>query len=187
MNLIQGSSCLPLADWISSKKAVINPRNEERKECFKWAILDTLCHKEIGSNPQRISNLKTFEGSYDWRGLEFPIALGKIGINEQNNVSVNILAIGGGKEKLYILRKAKFDNQKRTTNFILMVQEGKRHYVAIKNINQLLASSNSDHQHKHYFCLNCLQGLQSEETKDKHFKFCVDNKAVRIDIPEENS
>ena len=114
----------------------------------------------------------------------------KIGIFEQNNnVSVNILAIRGGKEKLYILRKAKFNNQikRRTTNFILIVEDEKRHYIAIKNLSQLLASSNSEHQHKHYFCLNCLQGFQSEETKDKHFEYCVDHEAVRIDMLEENS
>ena len=39
LNLTQGSSYLPLPDWISSKKAVINPQNEEDEECFKWAVL----------------------------------------------------------------------------------------------------------------------------------------------------
>ena len=39
LNLTPGSSYFPLPDWISSKKAVINPKNEEDEECFKWAVL----------------------------------------------------------------------------------------------------------------------------------------------------
>ena len=35
LKLTQGSSYLPLPDWILSKKAVINPKNEKDEECFK--------------------------------------------------------------------------------------------------------------------------------------------------------
>ena len=51
-NLTRGSSYLPLQDWISSKKAIITPQNEEDKECFKQAILTALHHKAIANNPQ---------------------------------------------------------------------------------------------------------------------------------------
>ena len=68
-----------------------------------------------------------------------------------------------------------------------MVQEWNRHYVAIKNLSRLLRSSNSEHHNKHYFCLNCLQGFHSEESRNKHFECCADNKVVRIDIPKGNS
>ena len=136
LNLTRSSSYLPLPDWISNKKAVINPKNEEDKECFNWAILAALRHENIDSHLERILKLRRFEGDYIWRGLELPLPLSKIGVFEQNNnVSVNVLAIGGGKEKLYILRKAKFNNQRRTTNLLLTVQDEKRHYVAIKNLS----------------------------------------------------
>ena len=96
--------------------------------------------EEIVNDPQQISKLRKFEGSYDWGGLTFLIALNEIGGFEQkNNVSVNVLAIGG-EEKLYILRKSKFDNRRRTANLLLINQE-----------------------------------------------YCADNKAIRIDMPEENS
>ena len=52
LNLTRGSSYIPLPEWISCKKAAINPRNEEDDECFKWAVISTLHHKEIGKNPQ---------------------------------------------------------------------------------------------------------------------------------------
>ena len=64
---------------------------------------------------------------------------------------------------------------------------GKKHYTAIKDLSRLLGDSNSKHGHKQYFCLNCLQGFLSEESRDKHFEYCKDNKAVRIEMPEEGS
>ena len=67
-------------------------------------------------------------------------------------MSVNVLAIGGGEEKLYIFRKPTFDNKMTTANLLLVDEEWKRHYAAIKNLSQLLASSNSEHQRKQHFC-----------------------------------
>ena len=37
LNLMRGSSSLPLPEFIAKRKAVINPHNGD-KECFKWAI-----------------------------------------------------------------------------------------------------------------------------------------------------
>ena len=91
LNLTRGSSYLALADWIASKKAVINPQNEEGEECFKWAVIAALHHEEIGNNSQQISKLSRFKGNYKWRGLEFPIAINEIDIFEQkNDISVNV-------------------------------------------------------------------------------------------------
>ena len=52
LNLTRSSSYLPLPDWISSKKAIINPKNKEDEECFKWAVLMALHHEGIGNNPE---------------------------------------------------------------------------------------------------------------------------------------
>ena len=37
------------------------------------------------------------------------------------------------------------------------------------------------------FCMNCLQGFQSEISRDKHFEYCKDNETVRIEMPKEGS
>ena len=102
----------------------------------------------------------------------------------KNDLSVNVLGIEGGEEKLYILGKSRFNGQ-RTANLLLIDQEWNRHYATIKNLSRLLASSNSEHQQ--HLCLNCLQEFHSQESRDKHHDYCVDNEAVRIDMPEENS
>ena len=38
LNLMRGSSYLPLPNWLARKKAIINPKNEDQ-ECFKWAVI----------------------------------------------------------------------------------------------------------------------------------------------------
>ena len=41
LNLMRGSSYLPLPDWLARKKVIINPKNEDQ-ECFKWAVIAAL-------------------------------------------------------------------------------------------------------------------------------------------------
>ena len=65
LNPTRGSSYLPLPDWIANKKAVINPKNKEDEECFKWAAIAALRYEKIGNYPHRISKLRRFEGNYN--------------------------------------------------------------------------------------------------------------------------
>ena len=50
----RGSSYIPLPSWIASQKAVINPKNENDEECFKWSVVAGLNHAKIKSHPERI-------------------------------------------------------------------------------------------------------------------------------------
>ena len=101
LNLMRGSSYLPLPDWLVRKKAIVNPHNDD-EECFKWVVI-TLGN--IGmKDPQRVSNLRKFTDNYDWSGLEFPVSVKDLGKFEtRNNVSVNVLDVEG--RYIYIHRK----------------------------------------------------------------------------------
>ena len=74
LNLTRGSSYLPLPNWLVEKKAIINPKNED-KECFKWAVIADSRWEEINNNPERISKLKRFEKDFDWSGIGFPVSV----------------------------------------------------------------------------------------------------------------
>ena len=39
LNLMRGSSYLPLPDWLVRKKATVNPHNDDDEECFKWSVI----------------------------------------------------------------------------------------------------------------------------------------------------
>ena len=75
LNLTQGSSYLPLPDWVSRKGGGINPENESVEECFKVAVIAALHYVDIKSHPERISDLRRFENNCDWGGLEFPLSI----------------------------------------------------------------------------------------------------------------
>ena len=63
LNLTRGSSYLPLPDWLTKKKAIINPCNKDQ-ECFKWAVITASRWEDIDSHPERISKLETFEDRF---------------------------------------------------------------------------------------------------------------------------
>ena len=123
LNLTRGSSYIPLPNWISSKKAIINLQNSDN-ECFKWAVIAALHHEDISHNYQRVSNLKIYIKNYNWGGLEFPMAINKIDKFEKNNpdVAINVLSISG-KDKIYICRKTKYYKRKNTVNLLLIVDD----------------------------------------------------------------
>ena len=101
LNLVRGSSYLPLPDWLARKKEIVNPHNYD-EECFKWSVIAV---ENVGmKDPQRVSNLRKFTDNYDWSGLEFTVSIKDIGkFQTRNNVSVNILAVEG--RDIYIHRK----------------------------------------------------------------------------------
>ena len=121
-----------------------------------------------------------FNGNYNWSGLKFPIAIKDINIFEMNNdISINILSVEN--KDIYICRKGiKRDCE---INLLLISEDGKLHYTVVKSLSRLLSSSNSKHKHKQYFCNNCLQGFTQESSRDEHQVYCIDNKMVRVEMP----
>ena len=47
MYIRRAESYIMSPDWILSKKATINPKNEKDKECFKWSIISGLNYNKI--------------------------------------------------------------------------------------------------------------------------------------------
>ena len=155
LNLMRGSSYLPLPDWLARKKAIINPKNEDQ-ECFKWAVITPSRWEEINNNPERISKLKRFEADFDWSGIGFLVSIKDIKKFElKNQVSINLLVIED--RRIYICRKG--GNYERIINLMLITESNRKHYVAIKSLSRLLRSQNTKHKRKECFCVNCLQGF----------------------------
>ena len=185
LNLMRGSSYLPLPDWLARKGAIVNPHNDD-EECFKWSVIAA---ENVGmKNPQRASNLRKFTGNYDWSRLEFPVSTKDIRQFETGkNVSVNVLAVEG--RDIYIYRKGwrMMGPQDREINLLLISEDGINHYTAIKSLSRLLSSKNSNTKRKQHFCINCLQGFTQESSRDQHQVYCKDNESVRVEMPKQGS
>ena len=179
LNLMRGSSYLPLPDWLARKKVIVNPHNDD-EECFKWSVITA---EKVGmKDPQRVSNLRKLTDNYDWSGLEFPVSIKDIGKFEtRNNISVNVLAVEG--RDIYIHRKDRRMGQE--INLLMVSEDGIRHYTAIKSLSRLLSSKNSNTKRKQHFCMNCLKGFTQELSRDQHQAYCEDNKSVRVEMPKQ--
>ena len=99
----------------------------------------------------------------------------------KNGVSVNVLVVE--ERDIYICRKSNYRRDREIN--LLLISEGDRwHYTAIKSLSRLLASKNSKHHGKQYFCTNCLQGFTLELSRDEHYGYCNDNDTVRVEMPK---
>ena len=122
----------PLPDWLAHKKAIINPKNADR-ECFKWAVIAASRWED--RDPQRISKLKKFETDFNCSGIGFPVSFRDIkGFEFRNQISINILAIED--RQIYICSKG--DNYEHMMNLMLIMENIRKHYVAIKSLSRLL-------------------------------------------------
>ena len=158
LNLMRGSSYLPLPDWLAHKKAIINPKNSDL-ESFKRAVIAAMRWEQTGKNPEQITKLKRFENDFDWTGVGFPVSFRTIKRSEsQNQISTNVLAVED--RQIYICRKGvDYDH---VVNLMLITENNRKHYVAIKSLSRLLSKQNSKHKEAQHFCMNCIQGFKEE-------------------------
>ena len=123
---------------------IINPQNEDQ-EWFKWAVIAAENFNEIGKDPQCISKLRKFTDNYDWSGLKFPVAVKDINVFEMNNdISINVLLVDN--KDMYICRKG--IRRDCEIDLMLISEDDRWHYTAIKSLSRLLTSKNSKHKDK---------------------------------------
>ena len=63
--LKRGGSYIKSPKWIKNKEATIIPQNYCDNNCFQYSVIDSLDHQSIGTNPERISNIKSFIDKYN--------------------------------------------------------------------------------------------------------------------------
>ena len=146
LRLTRGGSYAPLPKFVESRKAVINPKNQDN-ECFKWAVIASLHNSEIKCNNNRVTNLRKFESNYDWSDLTFPTSLNNIRKFEFRN-SLMIIVLGLEDREIYMCRKGLFRKVYKVVNLLLVSDNDKWHYTAISSLSRLLRTSNSKHKAK---------------------------------------
>ena len=107
-NVMNGSSYIPLPDWILNKKAIVNIENKDEK-CFLWCVLRYLYPRD--KNDTWLTDLKKYENSLNTKGINFPMKLKHISKLEKLNPSlpgINVFSVNDNK-KFYPLRMADKD------------------------------------------------------------------------------
>ena len=185
-NPTKGSSYIPLPDWISNKKAIVNIQNKDEK-CFLWCILRYLHPKE--RDEERLTGLKKYEFSLNTKGITFPMKLKDITKFEKLNPGlpgINVFSVNESK-KFYPLRMAERDCL-NTIDLFLYEEDGVSHYSIIKNFSRLFRSQITSRTNESIqICKKCFSHYTKPELLEKHIKYCSNNETVVVKMPKENT
>ena len=176
---LRGSAWIALPPALENKKALINMKNQDEM-CFKWCIARAKNMVEI--HPERITpELRKQAEEFNWEGLQFPMAVDKIGFFEKRNpgISVNVFGWNGSVFPLRIGEEKEFH-----VDLLLLVENFKSHYCLVKNFSRLVSSQVAfSNKRERFFCKRCLNSFISEESLGKHKVICGEFKEAEIKAP----
>ena len=150
--------------WLKTKGATINSKNKNN-ECVKYAIKVALNHEKIGKNPQGITKLKPFIDTYNWKDKTFPSHSDVWKKFEQNNgiIALNILYVPYNIKQIRPAYISKYNGNRDNQVILLMITDNEKwHYLAVKNLSGLLRGITSNHDGG-FYCLNCFHSYTTEK------------------------
>ena len=165
ISLNRGGSYIDSPEWLKNKGVTINPKNDDDDDCFKYALTVALNHEEIGSNPQRITKIKPFINTYNWKDIKFPSHSNDWKKFEQNNktIALNILFVPYNTKQMRQAYISKYNSKLDSQVILLMITDGEKwHYLAVKNISRLLRGITSNHNGD-FYCLNCFHAYTTKK------------------------
>ena len=185
-NPTKGSSYIPLPDWISNKKAIVNIENKDDK-CFIWCILRYLYPRD--RDEERLTDLKKYENSLNTKGITFPMKLRDISKFEKLNPSlpgINVFSVNENKN-FDPLRMAEKDCL-NTIDLFLYEEDGVSHYSLTKNLNRLIKSQKTKTKNgSFYICKKCFTHFTKYELLQKHILYCSNNETVSVKMPPQGT
>ena len=94
---LSGSSYISLPKNFEDKKTILNVRNENDHECFKWAITSAIYQRE--KHPQRLNKeMMNNSQNFNWGGFDFPVSIKQIDkFERQNDYAIKYLAMRNPK------------------------------------------------------------------------------------------
>ena len=185
-NPTKGSSYIPLPDWITNKKAIVNIQNKDEK-CFLWCILRYLYPRE--DNDALSTDLKKHEFSLNTKGISFPMKLKHISKFEKLNPTIpgiNVFSVNENK-KFYPLGMAEKDCL-NTIDLFFYEEDGVSHYSLIKNFTRLVKTQKTSSKNGTIFiCKKCFAHYTKYELLENHITYCSNNETVSVKMPPQNT
>ena len=137
IDIIRAESYIASPDWIASKKATINPKNEKDNECFKWSIIAGLNYNKIKEKElKKLLKFKRVHTDFssnqrDWEEFE----------QENTSVALTILFLSHNSEEVKLAYKSSYNNQKNQVILLMIYDEVNNcYYFAVKNLSELNSS-----------------------------------------------
>ena len=196
------TACYKLPPRLQKKKAVINlaynPAQYKQDECFKWAYLAAIHHKDIGTgNKNRQSKYIQFEGRYNFTGITFPFSVGQVRQMEKQNPGVYINILHWDEEDksnnsplrvlMHAGRSSNPDQPGVVVNILAIDSylNQPAHYLPVVNINRLIYDR-SVREHATLHCERCLQPFVNQTLLDRHRNACYQGVPETL-VPSQHS
>lgn len=192
---LAGSSFIPLPQFLSAKKSVVNVRNYDDEMCFQYAVLSALFPPN--TNPYRTTPYNRYiaDKVLDFTGIDFPVKLRDISRFEKQNpdISIHVYMPNETKKTVHPVRLAK--EIKRKHLHLLMLTEvskesdgdgnfaTKSHYCWIKNLSGVIGKQAATNCRKKFFCDRCLNHFYSQSRLDVHLFDCLTKNECTITMP----
>ena len=135
IDIRRAESYIMSPDWIASKKAAINPKNEKDNECFKWSIMAGLSYNKIKEKELKtIEKFKRVDKDFsshqkDWEKFE----------QENNSIALNVLFVSQNSEEIKLAYKSSCNKRKNQVILVMINGEANNncYYFAVKNLSEL--------------------------------------------------
>ena len=137
IDIRKGGSYIASPDWISSKKATINPKNEKDNECFKWSIIAGLNYNKIKEKElKKLLKFKRVDTDFSshqryWENFE----------QENNSIAINVLFVSHNSEEIKLAYRSSYNKRKNQVILLMINDEANNcYYFAVKNLSELNSS-----------------------------------------------
>ena len=131
IDIIRAESYIVSPDWIASKKATINPKNEKGK-CFQLSIIAGLNYIIKEKELKKLVNFKRVDIDFSshqryWENFE-----------QENNSIAIVLFVPHNSEEIKLAYKSSYNKCKNQVILLMINDEAnKYYYFAIKNLSEL--------------------------------------------------
>ena len=202
IDLRRGASYIETPKWLKSKKAIINPKNAHNVYCFMHAITIALFHKELGTNPERITKkLIAYAQKFNWHDIDFPASYEDYAIFEKLNedVALNVLYVPFNEVNICpeYISKRNFNTKNQVTLLKITDESDKWHFLALpsildedgvkrptKSLSRLMEGIASK-SHGDFYCYGCLHSFCTQSTLKNYVELCKYNDFCKIELPKE--
>ena len=111
-------------DWIASKKATINPKNEKDSKCFQWLIIAGLNYNIIEEEElKKLLKSKRVDIDFSshqryWENFE----------QENNLIAINVLFVSHNSEEIKLAYKSSYNKHKNQVILLMINDEVNNYY-----------------------------------------------------------
>ena len=135
--------------------------------------------------PERILKIKPFINKYDWKDIQFPSDKEDRNTFEKNNrsIALNILYVPYNTKQIRPAYVSKYNyNRKNQANLLMITDDKKWYYLAIKSTPMLLGGITSKNNGD-FYCLNYFSSFRTKTALKSHENACKDNDCCCIEMP----